>query len=245
MGWKRPGWAMLPRGIMAGATVAVVLLPLAACADHVAGGSKAAGARHAAGGVTASAKVDEPGDGSDTIMIIRHGEKPAGSQKSSGVDATGSQSPGSLSVRGWQRAGALVGLFDPAAADPIRAGLSRPRSIYAAKPDGDAGQRPSQTVTPLADRLGLTVNTTYAKGNVQALVQDITAVHGTVLVCWQHEEIPALAAALGPVTTPVPTNWPDDRFDLVWAFTRVATGWSFRQVPQLLLAGDHADPISS
>ena len=40
-----------------------------------------------------------------------------------------------------------------------------------------------------------------------------------------------------------PQEWPDDRFDVVWTFTRDGTGWRFAQVPQLLLAGDRPDPI--
>jgi hypothetical protein len=42
----------------------------------------------------------------------------------------------------------------------------------------------------------------------------------------------------------VPRDWPDDRFDVVWLFDRTDTGWSFSQLPQLLLSGDSADPIS-
>jgi hypothetical protein len=46
------------------------------------------------------------------IMIIRHAEKPAG--KVAGVDEAGESSGHHLSVRGWQRAGALACLFAPA-----------------------------------------------------------------------------------------------------------------------------------
>jgi hypothetical protein len=44
----------------------------------------------------------------------------------------------------------------------------------------------------------------------------------------------------------VPQIWPDDRFDLVWVFEPGSTGgsWRLRQVPQLLLAGDRAEPIA-
>ncbi len=40
-----------------------------------------------------------------------------------------------------------------------------------------------------------------------------------------------------------PQTWPDDRFDIVWVFERADGGWSFTQVPQLLLAGDSVDVI--
>jgi len=40
--------------------------------------------------------------------------------------------------------------------------------------------------------------------------------------------------------------WPDDRFDIVWVFEPGSSGdsWRLRQVPQLLLAGDRAEPIA-
>jgi hypothetical protein len=41
-----------------------------------------------------------------------------------------------------------------------------------------------------------------------------------------------------------PSDWPDDRFDVVWLFDRTDTGWSLSQLPQLLLSGDSANPIS-
>jgi hypothetical protein len=40
------------------------------------------------------------------------------------------------------------------------------------------------------------------------------------------------------------SDGPDDRFDVVWLFDRTDTGWSFSQLPQLLLSGDSANPIS-
>ena len=41
-------------------------------------------------------------------------------------------------------------------------------------------------------------------------------------------------------------HWLYERYDVVWAFDRRGEGrnsWSFAQVPQLLLAGDSAEPI--
>ena len=58
------------------------------------------------------------------IMIIRHAEKPDGTAP--GVDDDGNEDDSSLTAVGWERAHALVGLFDPAEGDP-RAGLARPQ----------------------------------------------------------------------------------------------------------------------
>jgi hypothetical protein len=35
-----------------------------------------------------------------------------------------------------------------------------------------------------------------------------------------------------------PASWPDDRYDLVWTLSPTEAGWSFHQVPELLLDGD-------
>jgi len=46
------------------------------------------------------------------IMIIRHAEKPE-HHGPRGVDENGNEDKESLTVRGWQRAGALVQFFGP------------------------------------------------------------------------------------------------------------------------------------
>ena len=46
-----------------------------------------------------------------TLLMIRHGEKPAGNDR--GVDQHGNENPDGLIPRGWERAGALVTLFAP------------------------------------------------------------------------------------------------------------------------------------
>ena len=49
-----------------------------------------------------------------------------------------------------------------------------------------------QTVTRLAEALKLTPVTTHTKGEEQALVADAIGRPGTVLICWQHEDIAAI-----------------------------------------------------
>ena len=170
------------------------------------------------------------------VMVIRHGEKPDGS--TGGVDAQGHDDSHSLTPTGWQRANRLVDLFDPVPGPP-RPGLARPVAIYAATAnDNGDGLRTRETVTPLADRLGITVNTTFGKGEERALVADVTARPGPTLISWQHEEIPNIAKAFPSTTPDPPSDWPDDRYDVVWTFTRTADGWHFAQLPELLLPGD-------
>jgi hypothetical protein len=68
---------------------------------------------------------------------------------------------------------------------------------------------------------------------------------GITLVSWHHHSIHKIVQHLGDITPTPPRHWPDDRFDMVWIFTRSGIGWRFEQIPQLLLPGDRAEPIAS
>ena len=170
------------------------------------------------------------------VMVIRHGEKP--DHANPGVDAHGKPDDSSLTSVGWQRAGLLADLFDPTSG-PLRAGLARPVAIYAAGANDDGeGKRPRETVAPLAQKLGITVNTDYGKGDESKLVNTVTTLPGPTLICWQHGEIPTIAAAFPNVTPAPPKDWPGSRFDVIWTFTKTADGWRFAQLPELLLPQD-------
>lgn len=180
------------------------------------------------------------------LTIIRHAEKPAGSAR--GVTADGFQDPESLAVPGWSRAGALVELFAPRGSGdapvPLRRGLLRPAVVVASNPGRTGSKRPVQTLTPLAAELAVAVNVDHAKGQEAELVEGLGALAGPVLIAWQHESIPAIVAHLGSVVPPPPPTWPDSRYDMVYVFTRSGDHWVFTQVPELLLAGDSARPIT-
>ncbi|KJK57334.1 hypothetical protein UK12_17380 [Saccharothrix sp. ST-888] len=170
-------------------------------------------------------------------MIIRHGEKPDGSHP--GIDENGHQDSHSLTERGWARAKALPQLFEPPQGQPLKPGLARPAKIFAATDQGPlaGAHRMRQTVTPLAGRLGLPIDTTYAESQEAALATAVLAVSAPVLICWEHSRIPDIVKSLGADRSGAPASWPD-RFDLVWAFTRTAGNWTFREIPQHLLDGD-------
>lgn len=177
------------------------------------------------------------------VMIIRHGEKPE-SDATPGFDANGVADDHSLTAVGWDRAHRLADLFDPTQGAP-RPGLVRPAAIYAAGAnDNGEGQRTRETVQPLADRLGIPTNTTYGKGDEEKLVERVLAEPGPVLISWQHGEIPAIAEAFPSVTPTPPTEWPDDRFDVVWTLTKTADGWHFAQVAELVLPQDQPGVIA-
>jgi hypothetical protein len=171
-------------------------------------------------------------------MIIRHAEKPAGN--GSGIDAAGQPDTHSLTPRGWSRANSLASLF-AGEGGPSRPGLARPKAIFAAAANGlGEGTRTRETVSSLASKLGVAVNSSFGKGDEAALATRAIAAskNGPVLISWQHGEIPAIAEAFKTVGPTPPASWPDNRFDMVWTLTDTGNGWRFSQVPEMVLPGD-------
>ena len=183
--------------------------------------------------------------GATKIMVIRHGEKPTNDERIQGVTVEGEREKESLSVRGWQRAGALAYFFAPSHGSLPHPSLAQPHFMYASKPTRREGsRRPMETLIPLAEKLGMRINTNYRKLDAQEMVEEAFLVPGVVLICWQHEYIPQIANHILGDNTTAPQDWPDDRFDLVWVFDQDSTSgrYSFTQVPQRLLMGDWPTP---
>ncbi|MGB8415631.1 phosphoglycerate mutase family protein [Paraburkholderia sp.] len=181
----------------------------------------------------------------ERIMFIRHAEKPDASE-GTGIEADGKADDESLAVRGWQRAGALARFFCPV--DEKHAERLTPATVFAAG-NGPASKskRSMQTVTPLVALLQATSQvkyiTAYLKDDGAALMTDVLTQSGIVLIAWEHKVLPPLIGHV-PGAPAVPATWPENRFDVVWILDRKADGWTFSQRPQLLLAGDIAEPIS-
>ena len=179
------------------------------------------------------------------IMIIRHAEKPYddGKEDNKGIRMDGSSSDESLAVRGWQRAGAIALLFGSAELAQSR-GLSVPDHLYASDPEradkaGSKSRRPKQTLIPLAQRLEMIICADRFKGQEKQLCLDVLKQSGTVLISWQHELIPAIAATIPGGRIPQTGKWDDERFDLVWVFDLLPDGnYSFKELHQALLSGD-------
>jgi hypothetical protein len=137
------------------------------------------------------------------VLIIRHAEKP-----DSGPD---------LSPDGYERAQLLVNYFET---NPNVTEYGTPVAIYAMRPDKSAlsSNRPVETVTPLAQALGLQIQEKYVRKQTAELVQDILsnpAYEGKmVLICWEHHAISDIVANFG--VDPLPAAWPDDDFGSVW-----------------------------
>jgi predicted secreted acid phosphatase len=181
-------------------------------------------------------------------MVIRHGEKPdgTGNGSQSGIDQNGISDPESLTVRDWARAGALAALLAPAS--PLsNEVLARPTAIYASAPvktrDTDSlrigthSRRPPQTISLLANKLEVDPDLRFTLGQEAQMVAAAKA-DGIVLVCWEHEAIPAIAGEISGKDSPAAQlKWPKERFDVVWVFESEdgINDWTFRQVCQRVL----------
>lgn len=180
------------------------------------------------------------------IMLLRHAEKPAKDNAPFGVNRKGLRNKESLTVRGWQRAGALTNLFAPANHQYQHPLLTTPQFLYASKPLLRRGsRRPLQTLTPLGERLAIKINSDFQRSEFESMIEDVFSRKGAVLICWQREYIPDLASLILGKKNIAPAVWPEDRYDLVWVFDldRAASRYRFHQVPQGLLGGDSRSPI--
>jgi hypothetical protein len=137
------------------------------------------------------------------VLIIRHGEKPD----------TGND----LSSAGQERAQNLISYFEK---NPDVTRYGTPVAIYGFGPGADDGSlRGIETVTPLADALGLKVQSQFTKNDLQPIVDEVmskpTYDGKMVLICWEHKMIPALAHQFG--ADQAPDAWAgSDVYDQVW-----------------------------
>jgi hypothetical protein len=190
-------------------------------------------------------------------MVIRHGEKPGAGAGAVGTLLDGGANAHALTIRGWQRAGALAVLFSGAV--PRVAPVSRPTRLLAPDYGADAAaHRPVQTLQPIAERLGLRIEAPCSRDRPDELILRHVLGHGAagagtadandvVLICWDHENIAGMVAVLATAVTVTPApmlpdgGWPDDRYDVVLAFTRADDGghrYAFAEIPQQVLSGD-------
>ena len=174
------------------------------------------------------------------IMLIRHAEKPNG-DGGPGLMPNGVENPRALTLTGWKRANALVGLFNPADGALPRPPLAKPMSLFAS---GSESLRPKQTIAPLATTLNLSIRT-FLKGQEPELVAAVKAAEDPVLISWQHEAIPEIATSSAAAPTAFRRVGRTIVYDLVWVLDLQPSGaWSFAQVPELVMPGDSEKPIS-
>ncbi|MBO9512622.1 MAG: histidine phosphatase family protein [Variovorax sp.] len=179
-----------------------------------------------------------------TLLVIRHAEKSTPDHVVRAVDEFGRPNEHELSVLGWQRAGALAALLGNANR-LHESGLRQPTHLFAARPTPQTPSvRAVRTLQPLADVLGLPISLEFCVGAEGELVDRLRTLDGCALVAWEHTAIIGIATLLLGTNAEVPVCWPEDRFDLVWAFTGKGANWRLTQIPQLLLAGDRSEVIA-
>lgn len=142
-----------------------------------------------------------------TIVIVRHGEKPA-------------QGLGQLSCKGLNRSLALASV--------LLSKYGTPMVIYAPNPSvkkidkgiSYAYLRPLATIEPLAIRVGLPVNLDWGLADVAQLAETLLArSDGVQLVAWEHHYAEKLASTLMASTGGNPQvvpSWNDADFDSVY-----------------------------
>jgi hypothetical protein len=163
------------------------------------------------------------------ILIIRHGEKPGDPSNDSAGDSP------NLSTPGYERAASLA-IYIPAT-------FGKPDALFATQASQNSN-RPVETITPLANALGLSIDRNYADNDYPALATEVLSdpkyAGKLVLICWHHGKIPELTSALGGV--PPTTHWKGHVFDRVWQIDYPAggatSGLKVVDIPQMLMYGD-------
>ena len=156
------------------------------------------------------------------IILIRHAEKPADPEALH------------LSTEGQKRAKELPRFLTT---DPVLTQHGLPVALYAAHTTKHGhGQRTEETIAPLARDLHLPILSPYLSEDYAALAKSILsnrAYRGkTVLICWVHEYIPQLAAALG--VSPEPPRWKGEVYDRVYLISYHGGKAILQDLPQKL-----------
>ncbi|KAJ5152678.1 uncharacterized protein N7482_009156 [Penicillium canariense] len=130
-----------------------------------------------------------------TVYLIRHGEKPS--------------SGNGLNAQGEERAQCLRTVFGASSGYNIG-------HIMAQTPKSDGSrQRPYDTVEPLAEDLGLTVDISCDRDDPEC-VEDVVKGYsgsGNILICWEHDALTDIVQQLGDDDAP---TYPDDSFNIIW-----------------------------
>ena len=156
------------------------------------------------------------------VILMRHGEKP--------------DDPNAvhLSKAGEKRAKKLVPFLT---SDPELTAHGLPVALYATKTTKSGhGQRTQETIAPLAKELHLPIESEYHSEEYQKLAQSILSnpkLQGkTVLICWTHEFIPQLTAALG--VHPQPPKWKEEVYDRIYLISYHQGQASLKELRQTL-----------
>lgn len=184
----------------------------------------------------------QPMDGTQTLVFLRHGEKPAGGL-------------GQLNCQGLNRAIDLATLL------PEKFGKAD--YVFAANPTRNVEEgefdnsysyiRPLMTISPSAIKLGLPVNINYSANDTSDLADELLddKYHNSVIyTAWSHGYLPELinavaGKALGDERV-ITEDWNGDDFDTLYVLTLTwhdgKASLLSRNVRQGLNGGAHSCP---
>jgi hypothetical protein len=158
-----------------------------------------------------SGEADFPANSKETIVMIRHGEKPA-----AGL--------GQISCKGLNRALALP--------DLLIGRYGKPDFVYAPNPSFEVKDhgtlysyvRPIASIEPTAIRAGVPVNTQFGFTQIDQLQSALTQpayANSRVFVAWEHGYLHKFAQQLlksyGDDPSVIPP-WPADDYDTIYVF---------------------------
>lgn len=142
-----------------------------------------------------------------TIVIVRHGEKPA-------------QGLGQLSCQGLNRSLALAPVLLSRYGKPVAIYAPNPAVKKMDKGIAYAYIRPLATIEPLAIRVGLPVNIDWGMADIHGLAETLLArTEGTQVVAWEHHYAEKLAKQLLAVSGGNPAEvpaWDNMDFDSIY-----------------------------
>jgi len=157
--------------------------------------------------VVSACLLSQMANADSTIVIVRHGEKPA-------------QGLGQLSCHGLNRSLALAPVLLSRYGKPVAIYAPNPAVKKIDKGVAYAYVRPLVTIEPLAIRVGLPVNIDWGMADITHLEQALLAQpDGTQVVAWEHhfgEDLARhLLTAAGGDPASVP-KWSDADFDSIY-----------------------------
>lgn len=176
------------------------------------------------GGLAALLLFSQNALAQETLIFVRHGEKPANSS-------------GQLTCKGLNRALALP--------DVLLSRYGKPDFIFAAGPkENKAGSslRALSTIMPTAVRVGLPIGIQFHADDIAGLQQELLSdkyQNSRIFIAWEHKNLDKavknIVAARGGDANSVP-SWPGSDFDSVFVVTLDQGKVSFRQESEGLTA---------
>ncbi len=165
-----------------------------------------------AGGIVALMLASQTAFAQETLIFVRHGEKPASSS-------------GQLTCKGLNRALALPGVLLPR--------YGNPDFIFAAGPKEQKlgnSLRPLSTIMPTAVRLNLPINIQFHADDVDGVTKALQSdkyQNARVFVAWEHKNLDKIVKQIvkdnGGDPAEVP-QWPGKDFDSIFIVTLDKSG---------------------